>query len=163
MAKKRRRKPSGKPARKTARKTGSKSVRKPPAKARRPRMARHTRRADLGASADGYFAGITPAGLNAVARRLREIVRGAAPRASEAIKWGMPVYEQDGMLCYIRARPAYVTLGFYEAGTQLADPAGRLEGSGANMRHVKVAEFTAIDDELFGSWVRHAAAFNAEG
>ena len=86
---------------KIKKKTTKKAARKASPK---PMVAR---RADLGANADGYFAAITGP-LGAIATRLRQIVKEAAPKASEAIKWGMPVYEFKGMLCYIRARPSYM-------------------------------------------------------
>lgn len=130
---------------------------------RQTEPTKHGRRADLGAPADGYFAKIQPETLNAVAGKLRAIVRAAAPKASESIKWGMPFYELNGMLGYIRARPTYITLGFYHQGVHLPDAKGRLEGSGENMRHVKVSSLEAVDVKLFKSWVRQAVAINAKG
>jgi hypothetical protein len=149
----------------TSRDTARRALKRPAAKkaAKKAGTARYSRRADLGAPADAYFARIEPAALRAIGKQLREIVRAAAPRASEAIKWGMPVYEQDGMLCYIRARPKYITLGFYHQGVYLPDADGRLEGSGDAMRHVKVADAAAIDKRLFAQWVKRAAAMNAGG
>src|ERR1051326_7981344 len=96
------------------------------------------RRADLGDKADGYFSRIKPDSLKDVAARLRAIVHAAAPDARESIKWGMPFYELNGMLGYIKAQRRYITLGFYHQGIHLADPQGRLEGTGKNMRHAKV-------------------------
>ncbi len=117
------------------------------------------KRADLGASADGYFGKIAGP-LGAVAGRLRQIVREAAPKASEAIKWGMPVYEHKGMLCYIRARAGYVTLGFYHQGVHLSDPDKLLEGTGENMRHMKVRSAADIKGGLFTQWVKQAVVIN---
>jgi hypothetical protein len=123
--------------------------------------AKHQSRTDLGASADSYFADVAPE-LRAVAAKLRQIIREAAPKASEAIKWGMPVYELSGMLCYIRERPAYVTLGFYHQGIHLSDPDKLLEGTGENMRHVKIRSMADIKGGLFTNWVKQAAAINAD-
>jgi hypothetical protein len=119
------------------------------------------KRADLGDSADGYF-GKIGGPLGAVAGRLRQIVREAAPQASEAIKWGMPVYEFKGMLCYIRARGGYVTLGFYHQGVHLSDPDKLLEGTGENMRHMKVRSAADIKGGLFTQWVKQAVVINAD-
>ena len=85
------------------------------------------------------------------------------PRASETIKWGMPVYEHKGMLCYIRVRPAYVTLGFYQQGVHLPDPDGLLEGTGENMRHVKMRKAEHVRPELFSGWVKRAVEINDRG
>ena len=124
-------------------------------------MAKYCARPDLGASADPYFAKIKPPALKEAAARLRAIVRAGAPKATEAIKWGMPVYEHCGMLCYIRAQSAYIAFGFYDQGTRLSDPDGLLEGSGRAMRHVKVRAPGDIREGLFKSWVKRAAALNA--
>ena len=132
---------------------------KRPAKSKAPR-AMLARRADLGANADPYFEGIKPAPLNQAAATLRKIIRTNAPKASEAIKWGMPVYELKGMLCYIRARPKYVTLGFYHQGVHLSDPDKLLEGTGDRMRHVKVHAPADIKAGLFTNWVKQAVAIN---
>ena len=118
--------------------------------------------ADLGDSADGYF-GKIGGPLGAVAGRLRQIVREAARReASEAIKWGNAgVCEFKGMLCYIRAG-GYVTLGFYHQGVHLSDPDKLLEGTGENMRHMKVRSATDIKGGLFTQWVKQAVVINAD-
>ncbi len=145
-------------AKKTAKKAGKKAAGKNGAK----RMMVE-RRADLGASADGYFAKIKPAGLNEVAAKLRAIVRQGAPAARESIKWGMPFYELNGMLGYIKAQSKYITLGFYHQGIHLDDPDRRLEGTGKNMRHVKVFAPDGVDTKLFKSWIKQAAAINAKG
>lgn len=136
------------PAKKTATKTK-------PAKSPGP----YARRDDLGEKADAYFAAI-PEPFRAIAARVRKIVRGAAPDASEEIKWGMPVYSQDGLLCYVRFRGGYVTLGFYESGRGLDDPDGLLEGTGENMRHVKIRGPKDVRPDLFARWVLEAAEHN---
>jgi hypothetical protein len=138
-------------------KAGKSAGRKTPGKA----AAKYDARADLGASADGYFGEIAPE-LKAIAAKLRQIVKEAAPKASEAIKWGMPVYELSGMLCYIRERAGYVTLGFYHQGIHLPDPDKLLEGTGENMRHVKVRVMGDIKGGLFTNWVKRAAEINAD-
>jgi hypothetical protein len=123
--------------------------------------APYARRADLGEKADAYFAAIPPP-FRALAGRVRKIVRGAARDASEEIKWGMPVYTLHGLLCYVRFQPGYLTLGFYEQGTSLAkeDPDGLLEGTGANMRHVKIRSAQDVRPALFVRWVCAAAEQN---
>lgn len=170
-----------KPARRAARSRKAASPRtsapraaaKPAASARKPAtrtratpktsdMSKYCARPDLGAPADGYFETKVAQNLRPIAERIREIVKSAVPSARESIKWGMPVYEQDGMLCYIRAQAAYIAFGFYEQGVHLDDPAGLLEGSGENMRHVKVRSLAEIRADMFANWVRRAAQLNAK-
>jgi hypothetical protein len=144
-----------------AKKTKKKATKKAASKTRKPSAATYAARADLGASADGYFAKLSGP-LGAIASRVRQIIREAAPKASEAIKWGMPVYEFNGMLCYIKARSSYVTFGFYHQGIHLSDPDKLLEGTGENMRHVKLRALSDIKGGLFTNWVKQAVAINAD-
>jgi hypothetical protein len=159
MAKKK----SGKKAAKKVSKKSGKSMAKPlVGKGKKPEVrigGMVVRRGDLGADVSTYF-GKLDGWKEAVARRLDAVVRASAPSATAAIKWGMPVYEHHGMLCYIRVRPAYVTFGFYETGTSLDDPKGLLEGSGEAMRHVKIASEAEMDAEYFGGLVGQAARLN---
>jgi hypothetical protein len=109
-----------------------------------------------------YFGSLT--GAQAVlARRLDVIVRKAAPKATAAIKWGMPVYEHHGMLCYIRARPKYVTLGFYGQAVGLSDPKGLMEGTGKGMRHIKIGLEDSVDEGYLGGMVKQAVRANEAG
>lgn len=117
------------------------------------------RRVDLGAAVGIHFATL-PQPQRGIAEKLHALVTKAAPRATHAVKWGMPVYEQRGMLCYIRSRPKYVTLGFYASGTTLTDPKGMLTGTGENMRHVKLALDAPIPEKDLISLVKQAVRFN---
>lgn len=114
-----------------------------------------------GSNPDAYYAAL-PADLRELAERLRRLVKDAAPRASEAIKWGMPVFEHRGMLCYICGNDGYVRLGFYKQGVYLSDPDGLLEGTGEAMRHVKVRSLKDIRAGLFSAWVKRAVEINED-
>ena len=94
-------------------------------------------REDYANKADAFFDSLSDS-VAPLARELRGIIRKALPKASESIKWGMPVYEADGLICAVRAADDYVALQFYTSGTKLDDPDGLLEGTGKRMRHVKI-------------------------
>lgn len=146
-------------AKKTSRKRTARAIigTKQPAKA--AKTGDSSRRADLGADVSLYFDSLS--GWQAtLARRLDKLVRKAAPKATSVVKWGMPVYEHRGMLCYICARAKYVTLGFYGQDLGPCDPHGLLEGTGKDMRHIKIAPDAAIDDAYLMALVRSAAAEN---
>jgi len=91
---------------------------------------------------------------------LRALVKKADPEASEGFKWSMPVFEHDGMLCYIAPMKSSVNFGFYESAPVLDDEDGLLEGTGKRMRHVKLATGGEIKKALFTKWVKQAADFN---
>src|SRR5437867_10102079 len=55
-------------------------------------------RSDLGASIDGYLAEQTGE-TRAICDALVDLVRQAVPGAEGEIKWGMPVFSANGLLC----------------------------------------------------------------
>jgi hypothetical protein len=95
---------------------------------------------------DAYIASLD-APLADVATAVRELVREAAPDATESIKWAQPVYEDNGPFAYFRASSRHVTFGFWR-GAELDDPHGLLEGAGEQMRHVKLASPDDVDAGL---------------
>jgi hypothetical protein len=107
---------------------------------------------------DDYIAGLE--GWQAeVAARVREIVRRAAPEATESIKWAQPVYELDGPFAYMKAFKHSVNFGFWR-GAELDDPQSLLEGTGEKMRHVKLTGVDSIDEQAFAGFVHQAVALN---
>lgn len=113
------------------------------------------KREEFGNKADTFFDSLDEP-IAALAQELRGIIRKAVPHASESIKWGMPVYEENGMICAIRPSNSYVALQF-TSGTDLHDPDGLLEGTGKTMRHVKIRSNSEIDRRLFTAWLKQAA------
>jgi hypothetical protein len=110
---------------------------------------------------DTWLSELDPA-LHRIAEILRKLIMEADPELSEAIKWGNPAYEKRGLVCYLSATKGYVTLGFFN-GASLTDPEGRIEGTGKNMRHIKVRSLGDIRPEQYASWVREAVALNLRG
>lgn len=106
-------------------------------------------------SADLFFDDLEQP-IGELALGLRDIIRTALPDASERIKWGMPVYETDRVICAIRPAKGYVALQFYASGTRLPDPDGLLEGTGRKMRHVKIRSKQDLKKPLFASWLKQA-------
>ncbi len=92
---------------------------------------------------------LTEGALRPVVSALRAMVLEVHSEACEVVRLGDraatygvgPRKMIDGY-AYILPHSAWVNLGFYR-GTDLPDPEGLLEGTGAKMRHVKVR---SIDD-----------------
>ena len=145
-------------------KTGSAArvpAKKKPAPARRVPARKASSKAGRKArpmTVDGYVAGLS-GDLAAAARRLRQVVLSAAPSATEAFKWGQPVYEDNGPFCYFKASQDHITFGFWR-GTELDDQAGRLEGDGDRMKHLKIRGSDEVDDSLIAEWVGQAVDLN---
>jgi hypothetical protein len=109
---------------------------------------------------DEYVNGLRPEQAEIVAA-LRDLVRGAAPKATESIKWAQPVYESDGPVIFIKAHKSHVNIGFWR-GAEMDDPEGLLQGDGDRMRHVKIASFKDIHKKALQSFVRQAVRLNAQ-
>lgn len=58
---------------------------------------------------------------------------------------------------YIAVQPSHINLGFYH-GTSLADPCGLLEGTGKNLRHVKIHDSASANNRAIAKLLRQAIA-----
>jgi hypothetical protein len=90
---------------------------------------------------------------------LRQLIREAAPDATESIKWGQPVYEVNGPFAHIKAHKNHVNFGFWR-GAELTDPKGLLKGTGSRMRHVELRSPADIDTATLQAMVRTAVEMN---
>jgi hypothetical protein len=78
-----------------------------------------------------------PKGLRAICSAARDLLGDGLPGAREDVKWGYPTWVGAGNIAALMATEDYLRLQFHK-GTRLADPGGLLEGTGKEMRHVKV-------------------------
>jgi hypothetical protein len=91
---------------------------------------------------------------------LRTLVKETVPAAREAMNpWGVPVFEWNGPLFYLRVGKKHVTFGF-SRGSALKDPAKLLEGEGRNLRHIKIADVTQTRDPNLKHLLLQAKALN---
>jgi hypothetical protein len=86
-------------------------------------------------------------GLGAIARPWYERMRQCGQDVRELLHDGHPTAcVGDAAFGYVDAFTAHVNVGFF-LGAHLADPCGLLEGTGKNMRHVKIRPGTEINRE----------------
>lgn len=104
---------------------------------------------------DAYIAE-APDGQRPILEALRELLLGMLPEAGEQFKWSRPVYRVGPDFAYLKSSKNYVTLGFNKAGL-LNDPDGRLEGTGKDMRHLKLRTMADVDHKLLAGWFKAAA------
>jgi hypothetical protein len=134
------------------------------AKKKRAAKARASRsRALTGPAAikaiDGYVARLNPP-MKQIATELRRVVRDAVPESREAVNpWGIPVFDSHGPFALIMASKHHISFGFPRA-TSLADAAKILEGTGKNMRHVKITTLDGARDVNLHELIVEAAALN---
>lgn len=69
--------------------------------------------------------------------------------------WSLGTRPGQQPVCFVKAYPRYVTLGFWR-GQAIPDPGGRLEPGSREMASVKLRTIEDVDLGLFTAWV-HAA------
>jgi hypothetical protein len=89
------------------------------------------------ASVAAYVAGVDDA-MRPLFKHVRAFVRKHAPELTERLFMDVPSYFLgDELRFYLADHSRHVNLGF-TTGAHVPDPDGLLEGTGKNLRHVKV-------------------------
>jgi len=144
-------------ARKPAKRPGPKAAKRPTTQPAADK--KYAKRSDLGASIDGYLAGLDGE-PHAICDTLVTLIQKAAPAATSELKWGMPVFAIGGaMLCYFRVQKTYIRFGL-APGAALDDPDGVLYGSGDG-KHLKLASMKDFDprrQKQVTGWVKAVAS-----
>jgi hypothetical protein len=100
--------------------------------------------------------------LKPVADELRRLVKKTVPESRETVNpWGIPSFDFHGPFCFMMVGKNHVTFGFTR-GTSLADGGGLLEGTGKNLRHVKLKDMAQVRDPNLRKLIAEAAALNRE-
>jgi len=85
--------------------------------------------------------------LPKVIHALRSFVKGIVPGVKETVNaWGIPTFEAPNPFCFYMVGKQHVTFGFH-FGTSLKDPESLLEGTGKNIRHVKLPKVEDLDQK----------------
>jgi hypothetical protein len=106
------------------------------------------------------FARATEA-VQPIARQARQVVLDVLSDPVEVVRAGNnAVYygHTDSYLksaVYIMPHKKHVNLGFFQ-GAHLADPDGLLEGTGKNLRHVKLRKIEAVDTPAIRALIQRA-------
>jgi hypothetical protein len=105
-----------------------------------------------------------PRGVQAICRSARDLLGEGLAGAREDIKWGYPTWVGNGNVAAIAvdAGTDYVRLQFFR-GVRLADPGGLLEGTGKEMRHVKVRQAKDLRTPQVKALVRSAWRVDKDG
>jgi hypothetical protein len=138
-----------------------------------PRSAKSAPRSDSSTSASDQIDSLIremPDWRGEAVTRFRAVIRHAAPRVVEEIKWrkpsnpdGSPVWSQDGILCLLNVWDDHVRLTFGN-GALLPDPK-RLFNAALNgnyMRGYDLREGDSVNESALHDLVKAAAAFNAK-
>jgi hypothetical protein len=100
--------------------------------------------------------------VTGISERLRVLIIELYPDVVEVpwpkqkiIGYGVGPKKMSEHYCYIGAFKKHVNLGFYY-GAILPDPQGLLEGTGKNLRHIKVNTLEAVDQPAVRDMLRAA-------
>jgi hypothetical protein len=91
-----------------------------------------------------------------IMRRVRQILHEAVPGAVESFKWSRPVFGTARDFAYLKTAKNHVTLGFYKF-RKLEDKNNLLEGTGKDLRHIKLKSVADINQPLLSEWFRTLA------
>lgn len=110
---------------------------------------------------DDYIAN-SAAFAQPILRHLRQVVHEACPDVEETIKWSMPFFMYQGMLCNMAAFKAHCTFGFWKGELLVAqeDDKGR-EAMGQFGRIASLEDLPSA--KTLAGYVKKAMALNAEG
>lgn len=64
---------------------------------------------------DAYIAKAAPF-AQPILKKLRLLVHRAAPEIRETVKWGMPFFEREGIVCHMAAFKEHCAFGFWHGG-----------------------------------------------
>lgn len=90
---------------------------------------------------------------------LRTLVKDSCPGIRETIKWNVPTYSGSSMVCSIMAHKNHVNLQIFK-GAQIKD-AGLLDGTGKNMRHLKISTIEEINASRLKKVLQQAVELDA--
>jgi hypothetical protein len=103
-----------------------------------------------------------PAKLQALAQDLRRLVEKHVPEATESVNsWGIPTFSLAGSFAFFLIAKAHLSLGF-ALGTSLKDPHHLLEGTGKNLRHVKIRTPADLSKPGLAELIMEAARLDRE-
>ena len=116
-------------------------------------------RADLGKPVEPWIQGLQP-DSKAIVQPLHRLVLQAGPRLTSGLKWGMPFYSGNGMVCFIMVAKHHVNLGFVRGG-DLKDPKKLLTaGTSKTMRALRLTSPKDLRPAVVKSFVKQAVALD---
>lgn len=104
-----------------------------------------------------------PENIQEITTALRKVILDASAEFTEELKWSMPNYSSNGLVCYLQASKKHVNLGFHK-GIKLEkdDSENLLQGSGKALRHVRIKKMEDIKPDEFTILIKKAIQLNAK-
>lgn len=86
-------------------------------------------------------------------QKVRKLIHDSVPDVIEEFKWSRPVFKSKKDFAYFKTTKAYLTLGFFHF-QKLKDEKNLLEGTGKDMRHIKLKTEKDLDEKLLKEWFK---------
>lgn len=118
-------------------------------------------RTDSAQSVSEFLAAL-PLAQRRLILKLRELIQDTLPGAEESFRIGMLHYSLSGNVAYLDAKRDHVNLGFFRGSelTRIEQARRLLQGTGANLRYIKVFDDDDIRRDLFIKLLREAHTLN---
>ena len=97
----------------------------------------------------------SPESMEEIERAANRSIRTNAPNTRSEVKWGSPWYVGKDLICVVGAFAHHVGVEFWR-GSTVPDPDHLLEGTGKNLRHVKLRSIAEATSPKFARLVRAA-------
>ena len=101
-----------------------------------------------------------PNDIKEITTILRNLIFETSDKFTEEIKWSKPSYGINRNICYLQPSKNHVNLGFY-FGASLIDKDNLLEGTGKQMRHIRIKKLDEIQPEKIKALIQEAIEFKA--
>jgi uncharacterized protein YdeI (YjbR/CyaY-like superfamily) len=97
-----------------------------------------------------------------ILKHLRKVVQAGCPDVQETMKWNMPHFEYDGIMCGMAAFKAHCAFGFWKQKLIFAGDEAKMEEAMGHFGCIKSLDDLPSEKTLIG-YVRKAAELNEEG
>jgi hypothetical protein len=87
---------------------------------------------------------------------LRKLIHDTVKDVNEDFKWNRPVFSKTKGFAYFKTAKSHLTVGFMNF-RKLHDPDKLLEGTGKDMRHIKLRSESDINTKLLTEWFLKAS------
>lgn len=84
---------------------------------------------------------------------IRQIIHKEVPSVVENFKWSRPVFSTDADFAYFKTAKSYLTFGIFKFD-KIKDNVALLEGTGKDMRHIKIKKIEDLQPEIIKNWVQ---------
>lgn len=86
-----------------------------------------------------------------IMQQIRNLIHESVEGVKESFKWSRPVFGTTKDFAYLLMSKKHITLGFMHF-QKIEDTQNKLEGSGKDMRHIKLKSAEDIDRVELKSW-----------